>query len=51
MEVYDLTTDPHQLKNIVKTTDPKKLVAYNQRLIQLMVCTGYDCHTKPNNRG
>eukprot|EP00062_Callorhinchus_milii_P021310 gi/632977891/ref/XP_007905600.1/ PREDICTED: N-acetylglucosamine-6-sulfatase-like [Callorhinchus milii] len=43
VEVYNLTSDPHQLKNIAKTVNPSLLVKMNQRLIKLESCSGYDC--------
>uniref|UniRef100_A0A8C6LX38 N-acetylglucosamine-6-sulfatase n=1 Tax=Nothobranchius furzeri TaxID=105023 RepID=A0A8C6LX38_NOTFU len=38
VEMYNLTTDPHQLQNIVKTVDPSVLQLMNQRLIKLQSC-------------
>lgn len=43
VEVYDLTSDPHQLENIVKKVDPAILQAMNQRLIKLQSCEGASC--------
>ena len=43
--MYDLNKDPHQLDNIAKTVKPQKLLDYNKRLIQLMVCAGLECHS------
>ena len=43
VEVYDLDKDPHQLKNIAKTVDPKVLVAMNKRLVELSICSGPTC--------
>lgn len=43
VEVYNLTSDPHQLENIVKTVDPAVLQAMNQRLIKLQSCAGDSC--------
>uniref|UniRef100_A0A8C2K563 N-acetylglucosamine-6-sulfatase n=1 Tax=Cyprinus carpio TaxID=7962 RepID=A0A8C2K563_CYPCA len=40
VEVYNLTSDPHQLENIVKKVDPALLQIMNQRLIKLESCTG-----------
>ncbi|XP_048474570.1 glucosamine (N-acetyl)-6-sulfatase (Sanfilippo disease IIID), b isoform X1 [Rhincodon typus] len=45
VEVYNLTSDPHQLVNIAKTVDPSLLVKMNQRLIKLESCSGNDCRT------
>uniref|UniRef100_UPI00398E9AEB glucosamine (N-acetyl)-6-sulfatase (Sanfilippo disease IIID), b n=1 Tax=Pristiophorus japonicus TaxID=55135 RepID=UPI00398E9AEB len=45
VEVYNLTSDPHQLTNIAKTVDPSLLVKMNQRLIKLESCSGNDCRT------
>ncbi|XP_029300100.1 glucosamine (N-acetyl)-6-sulfatase (Sanfilippo disease IIID), b [Cottoperca gobio] len=44
VEVYNLTSDPHQLENIVKKVDPTVLQAMNQRLIKLQSCQGDSCH-------
>ncbi|XP_016092522.1 N-acetylglucosamine-6-sulfatase-like [Sinocyclocheilus grahami] len=43
VEVYNLTSDPHQLENIVKKVDPTLLQIMNQRLIKLQSCTGDSC--------
>ncbi|XP_035996516.1 glucosamine (N-acetyl)-6-sulfatase (Sanfilippo disease IIID), b [Fundulus heteroclitus] len=43
VEVYNLTSDPHQLENIVKKVDPAILQAMNQRLIKLQSCVGDSC--------
>uniref|UniRef100_A0A674DVI9 N-acetylglucosamine-6-sulfatase n=1 Tax=Salmo trutta TaxID=8032 RepID=A0A674DVI9_SALTR len=43
VEVYNLTSDPHQLENIVKKVDPTLLQAMNQRLIKLQSCEGDSC--------
>ncbi|KAM8743452.1 glucosamine (N-acetyl)-6-sulfatase (Sanfilippo disease IIID), b [Acanthopagrus schlegelii] len=43
VEVYNLTSDPHQLENVVKKTDPAILQAMNQRLIKLQSCEGDSC--------
>uniref|UniRef100_A0A670IUX3 N-acetylglucosamine-6-sulfatase n=1 Tax=Podarcis muralis TaxID=64176 RepID=A0A670IUX3_PODMU len=40
VEVYNLTSDPHQLFNVVKTVDPSQLEQMNQRLIKLQACSG-----------
>ncbi|XP_041066346.1 glucosamine (N-acetyl)-6-sulfatase (Sanfilippo disease IIID), b isoform X2 [Carcharodon carcharias] len=45
VEVYNLTSDPHQLINIAKIVDPSLLVKMNQRLIKLESCSGNDCRT------
>lgn len=44
VEVYNLTSDPHQLENIVKKVDPALLQTMNQRLIKLQSCEGESCH-------
>ncbi|KAF7216777.1 glucosamine (N-acetyl)-6-sulfatase (Sanfilippo disease IIID), b [Nothobranchius furzeri] len=44
VEMYNLTTDPHQLQNIVKTVDPSVLQLMNQRLIKLQSCIADSCH-------
>uniref|UniRef100_A0A0E9WQ71 N-sulphoglucosamine sulphohydrolase C-terminal domain-containing protein n=3 Tax=Anguilla anguilla TaxID=7936 RepID=A0A0E9WQ71_ANGAN len=43
VEVYNLTSDPHQLENIVKKVDPAVLQTMNQRLIRLQSCVGSSC--------
>lgn len=43
VEVYNLTSDCHQLENIVKKVDPAILQAMNQRLIKLQSCVGDSC--------
>ncbi|XP_035039930.1 glucosamine (N-acetyl)-6-sulfatase (Sanfilippo disease IIID), b isoform X2 [Hippoglossus stenolepis] len=43
VEVYNLTSDPHQLENIVKKVDPTILQEMNQRLIKLQSCEGDSC--------
>ncbi|XP_076140143.1 glucosamine (N-acetyl)-6-sulfatase (Sanfilippo disease IIID), b [Alosa pseudoharengus] len=43
VEVYNLTSDPHQLENIVKKVDPALLQTMNQRLIKLQSCVGSSC--------
>nr|XP_020443069.1 N-acetylglucosamine-6-sulfatase-like [Monopterus albus] len=43
VEVYNLTSDPHQLQNIVKQVDPSVLQIMNQRLIKLQSCAGNSC--------
>lgn len=43
VEVYNLTSDPHQLENIVKKVDPTLLQTMNQRLIKLQSCVGVSC--------
>uniref|UniRef100_A0AAQ4PUX8 N-acetylglucosamine-6-sulfatase n=1 Tax=Gasterosteus aculeatus aculeatus TaxID=481459 RepID=A0AAQ4PUX8_GASAC len=43
VEVYNLTSDPHQLENIVKQVDPAVLQSMNQRLIKLQSCQGDSC--------
>lgn len=43
VEVYNLTSDPHQLENIVKKVDPALLQVMNQRLIKLQSCMGDSC--------
>lgn len=45
VEVYNLTSDPHQLTNLAKAVDPTLLVKMNQRLIKLESCSGSDCRT------
>uniref|UniRef100_A0A8K9WPS1 N-acetylglucosamine-6-sulfatase n=1 Tax=Oncorhynchus mykiss TaxID=8022 RepID=A0A8K9WPS1_ONCMY len=49
VEVYNLTSDPHQLENIVKKVDPTLLQAMNQRLIKLQSCEGDSCRVFPKH--
>jgi N-acetylglucosamine-6-sulfatase len=48
VELYDLSKDPHQLKNVAKSVDPQVLVGLNKRLVQLTICNGPTC--KPGFR-
>ncbi|XP_067114155.1 glucosamine (N-acetyl)-6-sulfatase (Sanfilippo disease IIID), b [Osmerus mordax] len=50
VEVYNLTSDPHQLENIVKKVDPTLLQAMNQRLIKLQSCVGDSCRDTSEER-
>jgi len=43
VEVYDMTQDPKQLKNIRTSMDPQILESLNMKLIQLSQCQGKDC--------
>ncbi|XP_039624252.1 glucosamine (N-acetyl)-6-sulfatase (Sanfilippo disease IIID), b [Polypterus senegalus] len=43
VEVYNVTSDPHQIDNIVKKVDPTFLQAMNQRLIKLQSCAAQSC--------
>ncbi|XP_061117331.1 N-acetylglucosamine-6-sulfatase-like isoform X1 [Conger conger] len=43
VELYNLTSDPHQLENIVKKVDPALLQAMNLKLIKLQSCAGITC--------
>ncbi|XP_023194227.1 N-acetylglucosamine-6-sulfatase-like [Xiphophorus maculatus] len=43
VEMYNMTSDPHQLENIVKKVDPSILQDMNQRLIKLQSCMGDSC--------
>ncbi|XP_063167168.1 N-acetylglucosamine-6-sulfatase-like [Candoia aspera] len=45
VEVYNLTADPHQLFNMVKSVDPSLLERMNQRLIKLQACSGISCRS------
>jgi N-acetylglucosamine-6-sulfatase len=42
-ELYHLASDPHQLENVVETTDPALVAALSARLADLQTCTGADC--------
>jgi N-acetylglucosamine-6-sulfatase len=43
VEVYNLTNDPFQLKNVAHDTSPLLLMELNKRLLQLSVCSGSTC--------
>ncbi|XP_034048062.1 glucosamine (N-acetyl)-6-sulfatase (Sanfilippo disease IIID), b [Thalassophryne amazonica] len=43
VEMYNLTSDPQQLQNIVKQVDPTILQKMNQQLIKLQSCVGDSC--------
>lgn len=45
MEVYNLTADPFQLKNIAKTIDQEVLEKMNHRLMMLQSCAAQSCRT------
>lgn len=45
VEVYNLTSDPHQIKNIAKSIDQEILEKMNHRLMMLQSCSGSTCHT------
>jgi len=40
IEVYDLSSDPYELKNIWNTIDPQKLKTYHDNLLRLKKCSG-----------
>lgn len=53
VEVYNMTSDPHQLTNIVSTLkkeQPELLQSMNQRLIQLQACAGGSCRAPGHHR-
>lgn len=43
VELYDLSTDPHQLDNIAPRSDPDMIAALSQRLSELAACAGAEC--------
>lgn len=43
VEVYDVKSDPHQLKNVFKEQSPKFLAAKHRRLVDLATCSGASC--------
>lgn len=43
VEMYNMSSDPHQLENIVKKVDPSILQIMNQRLIKLQSCVASSC--------
>lgn len=45
VEVYNLTADPFQLSNILKTIDREILGNMNHRLMMLQSCAGQSCRT------
>jgi hypothetical protein len=46
IEVYDIGSDAFQLKNIARSIDPKLLMEFNKKLLQLSVCSGSSCHRR-----
>lgn len=45
VEVYNMTADPFQLKNIAKTIDQEVLEKMNHRLMMLQSCAAQSCRT------
>ncbi|XP_053124957.1 N-acetylglucosamine-6-sulfatase-like [Hemicordylus capensis] len=45
LEVYNLTSDPHQLLNLHKMVDPSLLEQMNRRLMKLQACSGASCRS------
>nr|XP_033803923.1 N-acetylglucosamine-6-sulfatase [Geotrypetes seraphini] len=45
VEVYNMTSDPDQLVNIVKQVSPDVLEKMNQRLIKLQACAAASCRS------
>uniref|UniRef100_A0A3Q2FPE8 N-acetylglucosamine-6-sulfatase n=1 Tax=Cyprinodon variegatus TaxID=28743 RepID=A0A3Q2FPE8_CYPVA len=45
VEVYNVTADPYQLKNIAKTIEQEVLEKMNHRLMMLQSCSGQTCRT------
>uniref|UniRef100_A0A4W3I4T4 N-acetylglucosamine-6-sulfatase n=1 Tax=Callorhinchus milii TaxID=7868 RepID=A0A4W3I4T4_CALMI len=45
VEVYNLTSDPHQITNIAKSIDQEVLEKMNHRLMMLQSCSGATCRT------
>ncbi|XP_059508443.1 N-acetylglucosamine-6-sulfatase isoform X3 [Stegostoma tigrinum] len=45
VEVYNLTSDPHQITNIAKSIDQEVLEKMNHRLMMLQSCSGSTCQT------
>ncbi|XP_008399108.1 N-acetylglucosamine-6-sulfatase isoform X1 [Poecilia reticulata] len=45
VEVYNMTADPYQLKNIAKTIEQEVLEKMNHRLMMLQSCSGQTCRT------
>ncbi|EMP26269.1 N-acetylglucosamine-6-sulfatase [Chelonia mydas] len=43
VELYNLTADPQQLRNVAQSVDPTLLEALNKRLIKLPGCAGPSC--------
>ncbi|XP_074838037.1 N-acetylglucosamine-6-sulfatase-like [Carettochelys insculpta] len=43
VELYNLTSDPHQLSNLARSVEPSLLEALNQRLTKLQACAGPSC--------
>ncbi|XP_064421777.1 N-acetylglucosamine-6-sulfatase-like [Latimeria chalumnae] len=47
VEVYNMTSDPYQLKNIAKLVDPTLLMKMNKRLIKFQSCAAASCRSRP----
>ena len=47
-ELYDLSTDPHQLENVAGTADPALLARLSENLAALKNCAGEGCKTAEN---
>lgn len=43
-ELFDLDSDPHQLKNLCSTFPPAKIAALRQQLHELYGCQGVTCN-------
>ncbi|XP_067396359.1 N-acetylglucosamine-6-sulfatase-like isoform X1 [Emydura macquarii macquarii] len=43
VELYNLTADPLQLRNVARSVDPSLLEVLNQRLIKFLACAGPSC--------
>ena len=44
-ELYDMRTDPFQLKNLYRTADPALLDSLRERLAALVACRGASCRS------
>jgi hypothetical protein len=42
-ELYDLTTDPAELRNVVSEADPAQLARFHHELLALEGCAGASC--------
>lgn len=49
-ELYDLTTDPYELDNIVATADPQLVAALYSQLVAMRECSGETCRTADMSR-
>jgi len=47
VEIYDLKSDPYEMKNLFATMDPKQFATLQKQLHFLATCKGPDCNSVP----